>query len=129
MVKRIIIIVVLFVSLIGLATYEVVSVDNIITSLETMVEKLQVDISENKNNVNEVTEAVKKVQTFWNDHEENLCLMFNHKDLSAITDTLTRLFSYVENNDYDNAIAEVNLLKKYSEKNRHIMGFNLQNLL
>ena len=129
MVKRIIIIVILFVSLIGLATYEVVSVDNIITSLETMVETLQVDISENKNNVNEVTESVKKVQTFWNDHEENLCLMFNHKDLSAITDTLTRLFSYVENNDYDNAIAEVNLLKKYSEKNRHIMGFNLQNLL
>ena len=129
MVKRIIIIVVLFVSLIGLATYEVVSVDNIITSLETMVETLQVDISENKNNVNKVTESVKKVQTYWNDHEENLCLMFNHKDLSAITDTLTRLFSYVENNDYDNAIAEVNLLKKYSEKNRHIMGFNLQNLL
>ena len=129
MVKSIIIIVVLFVSLIGLATYEVVSVDNIITSLETMVETLQVDISENKNNVNEVTESVKKVQTYWNEHEENLCLMFNHKDLSAITDTLTRLFSYVENNDYDNAIAEVNLLKKYSEKNRHIMGFNLQNLL
>ena len=127
--KRIIIIVILFVSLIGLATYEVISVDNIITSLDTMVEKLQVDITDNKNNVSEISTSVKQVQTYWNNHEENLCLMFNHKDLSAITDTLTRLYSYVENNDYDNAIAEVNLLKKYSEKNRHIMGFNLQNLL
>ena len=127
--KRIIIIVILFVSLIGLATYEVISVDNIITSLDTMVEKLQVDITDNKNNVSEISTSAKQVQTYWNNHEENLCLMFNHKDLSAITDTLTRLYSYVENNDYDNAIAEVNLLKKYSEKNRHIMGFNLQNLL
>ena len=129
MVKRIIIIVILFVSLIGLGTYEVISVDNIITSLDTMVETLQVDITDNKNNVSEISTSVKQVQTYWNNHEENLCLMFNHKDLSAITDTLTRLCSYVENNDYDNAIAEVNLLKKYSEKNRHIMGFNLQNLL
>lgn len=55
--------------------------------------------------------------------------MFNHKDLSTITDTLSRLSSSVNNNDYDNAIIEVNLLKEYSEKNRHIMGFNLQNLL
>ena len=50
-------------------------------------------------------------------------------DLSTITDTLSRLSSSVTNNDYDNAIIEVNLLKEYSEKNRHIMGFNMQNLL
>ena len=55
--------------------------------------------------------------------------MFNHKDLSSVTDTLTRLKSYIFNNDYDNAIAEVTLLEEYATKNRHIMGFNMQNLL
>ena len=55
--------------------------------------------------------------------------MFNHKDLSAITDSLTRLKSYIYNNDYDNAVAEVDLLNEYARKNRHIMGFNMQNLL
>ncbi len=129
MVKRLIIIIVLFVSLIGLATYEVISVNNIITSLESMVINLQTEITENKNDVSKTSNSVKDVKNYWNKHEEGLCLMFNHKDLSAITDTLSRLDSYVVNNDYDNAIAEINLLKEYSEKNHHIMGFNIQNLL
>lgn len=127
--KRVIIIVVLFVVLIGLATFEVVAVNNLISKLEVMASELQVEITENKDNVSTALESVKEVKDYWDEYEHDLCLMFNHKDLSTITDTLSRLYSYVGNNDYDNAIAEVNLLKEYSEKNRHIMGFNIQNLL
>lgn len=129
MVKRIIIIIVLFVTLIGLATFEVIAVNNLITNLEEMATNLQGEITYNKENVETTLTSVKKVKNYWDGFEDDLCLMFNHKDLSTITDTLSRLYSYVGNNDYDNAIAEVNLLKEYAEKNRHIMGFNIQNLL
>ena len=129
MVKRIITISALFSLLIILAFYELVAVNNLITNLNEQATNLQTEIYENKEFVSSSINSVKKTKEYWNKNEIVLTLMFNHKDLSAITDTLTRLFSYVENNDYDNAIAEVNLLKKYSEKNRHIMGFNLQNLL
>lgn len=127
--KRAITIVVLFVLLIVLATYELVMVDKIITKLDNLTLTIQTEIKNNKDNITVATNSITETKSFWDKHEDNLCLMFNHKDLSTITDTLSRLLSYAENNDYDNAIVEANLLKEYSEKNRHIMGFNMQNFL
>lgn len=127
--KKAIIVSLLTIFLFGLATYELIAVEKIISNLEVMTVELQTIITDNKENVVQTETDVKKVRDYWSKHEENLCLMFNHKDLSTITDTLSRLSSSVTNNDYDNAIIEVNLLKEYSEKNRHIMGFNMQNLL
>ena len=36
---------------------------------------------------------------------------------------------YTKNNDYDNAICELELLKEYSSDSYHILGFNLHNVL
>lgn len=127
--KRTITIVVLFVLLIVLATYELVMVDKIITKLDNLTLTIQTEIKNNKDDITVATNSITETKSFWDKHEDNLCLMFNHKDLSTITDTLSRLLSYAKNNDYDNAIVEANLLKEYSEKNRHIMGFNMQNFL
>lgn len=129
MVKRIITISALFGLLIILAFYELVAVNNLITTLNEQATNLQTEIYENKEFVSSSINSVKKTKEYWNKNEIILTLMFNHKDLSTITDTLSRLYSYVENNDFDNAIAEVNLLKQYSEKNKWIMGFNFQNIL
>ena len=127
--KRIITIVVLFLGLITLATYEVVEVDKIINKLENQVKILNEMVVNNKDDLSVVQNKITQVKNFWDKKEDDLCLMFNHKDLSSVTDTLTRLKSYIFNNDYDNAIAEVTLLEEYATKNRHIMGFNMQNLL
>jgi hypothetical protein len=129
MVKKSFCILIITILLIALATFEVVAVKKLNTNLLKDVYYLQQITIENKENINNISKEIIEIKNNWDSAEPLLCLMFNHKDLSAITDTLTRLCSYVENNDYDNAIAEVNLLKKYSEKNKHIMGFNLQNLL
>ena len=129
MVKRIITISALFGLLMILAFYELVAVNNLITTLNEQATNLQTEIYENKEFVSSSINSVKKTKEYWNKNEIILTLMFNHKDLSTITDTLSRLYSYVENNDFDNAIAEVNLLKQYSEKNKWIMGFNFQNIL
>ena len=127
--KRIIAIVFLFLALITLATYEVVMVDKVIVQLENQVTSLSEMVKSNKEDLSIVETEISYVKKDWDSKEDNLCLMFNHKDLSAITDSLTRLKSYIYNNDYDNAVAEVDLLNEYARKNRHIMGFNMQNLL
>ncbi len=127
--KRIIAIVFLFLALITLATYEVVMVDKVIVKLENQVTSLSEMVKSNKEDLSIVETEISYVKKDWDSKEDNLCLMFNHKDLSAITDSLTRLKSYIYNNDYDNAVAEVDLLNEYARKNRHIMGFNMQNLL
>jgi len=128
-VKRIIAIVFLFLALITLATYEVVMVDKVIVKLENQVTSLSEMVKSNKEDLSIVETEISYIKKDWDSKEDNLCLMFNHKDLSAITDSLTKLKSYIYNNDYDNAVAEVDLLNEYARKNRHIMGFNMQNLL
>ena len=127
--KRIIAIVFLFLALITLATYEVVMVDKVIVKLENQVTSLSEMVKSNKEDLSIVETEISYVKKDWDSKEDNLCLMFNHKDLSAITDSLTRLKSYIYNNDYDNAVAEVDLLNEYARKNRNIIGFNMQNLL
>ena len=129
MVKRTIIAIVLFCFLVSLATFEVIAVNNIITELEDKTKQLQIEVKQNEDDVTKVSARVLELKQFWDGNEHALFLMFNHKDLSTITDSLSRLYSYTSNNNFDDAIAEVNLLKEYSEKNVHIMGFNIQNIL
>lgn len=129
MVKRTIIAITLFLLLTSLATYEVIAVNNIITKLDSKTKELQIEIVNNKENVSNVSNNVFELKQFWDKHEHNLFLMFNHKDLSIITDSLTRLYTYVSYNNFDDAVTEVNVLKEYTEKNELIMGFNFQNIL
>jgi len=128
-VKRLLAVIIITISLFTLATYECISVANINNKLEADVSILYENFEDDPEHVSSFTETVKTLKNNWDSKENALCLMFNHKDLSCITDTFTRLLASVKNNDYDNAIIEVNLLKEYSEKNRHVMGFNLQNVL
>ncbi len=127
--KRLIAVLIITLSLFSLATYEVITVAKINDRLKADVKSLYQEFEEHEENISELTEWVSDIKGEWDKREEGLCLMFNHKDLSCITDTLTNLLTTVKNNDYDSAIIEVNLLKEYSEKNRHIMGFNFQNIL
>lgn len=127
--KRIIIVTLLFLALFSLATFEVVEVNKIIIKLEHQVSALSENIKQNKNDLEVVKNEITLVKNDWDKVEDNLCLMFNHKDLSIITDSLTKLKTYIFNNDYDNAISEIDLLNEYAKKNRHVMGFNMQNLL
>ena len=129
MVKRIITIATLFVILLFLALYELFAVNSLIDNLNQQSTNLQIEIYNNKETVSNTLSLVNETKNYWQKKETVLTLMFNHKDLSTITDTLSRLYSYVENNDYDNAIAEVNLLKQYADKNKWIMWFNFQNIL
>ena len=126
--KKAIIVSLLTIFLFGLATYELIAVEKIISNLEVMTVELQTIITDNKENVVQTETDVKKVRDYWSKHEENLCLMFNHKDLSAVTDSLNKLKTYTYLNDYDDALTELYLLQNFAYKADHIMGFNIHNI-
>ena len=86
----------------------------------------QYELSEKE--ITEYYDTIGDIKEFWMKKEEWLCYLFNHRDLSVITDSFNRLQAYTKNNDYDNAIAELALLKYYSSKNNHIMGFDINNI-
>lgn len=107
---------------------EAINVSSIINVLQTDVMHFETELHENRSDLSALENEVERIKDDWQQIELKLCLMFNHKDLSTITDALNRLHTNITLNDYDNALIEINLLKAYSENSIHVMGFNFQNI-
>ena len=111
------------------AIVELNQVSTVLESMENTIIYLHQEYELNEDNISEYYDKVSDIKEFWLDKEKWLCFLFNHRDLSVITDSINRLQVYTKNNDYDNAIAELAVLKDYSSQNCHIMGFNINNVL
>ena len=129
MVKRTIIMIVVTLILIGLATAELILVKNFINDIEKDVNELVVEFEENKDDITVLTPQIENIQYKWDSTEQILCLMFNHKDMSMLTDSITRVTEYCKQNNYDDGIVELKILQEYAKKNHDIMGFNFNNIL
>jgi len=127
--KRVITIIFISVLLLAFATAELIFVGNIVYNMEKSVNTIAQEYTSNKDDITVLEDKIKDIDDYWDKYESTLCLIFSHKDLSVTTDSLNKLMAYTKNNDYDNAIAEIELLKSMVEKNHHIMGFNIHNVL
>lgn len=127
--RKAITIISLFTILITFGFLEVFKVREVLTSMEDMISDLSLEYELNEENITIFYDDIGDIKEFWEDKEDWLCFLFNHRDLSVITDSLNRLRAYTKNNDFDNAIAELSLLKEYSSESYHIMGFNIHNIL
>lgn len=120
---------VLFLFLITLGTYEIIAVNHFLTHMEHAVDQIKIEIVAHKEDLTVIYDQVSKEKDYWEKHENSLNLMFNHKDLQTICDTLNRIRTYVSENDYDNAIVDINVLIETVYELRPIMGFNIDNIL
>lgn len=119
----------IFIVLITFGFIEVFKVRDTLTSIEDIIIDLNLQYELNEDDITIFYDVIGDVKEFWEEKESWLCFLFNHRDLSVITDSINRLRAYTKNNDFDNAIAEFALLKEYSNKSYHIMGFNIHNIL
>lgn len=108
---------------------ELIFVRNTLTEMEQVIVTLYDKYEESEDDITIYYDEITLVKEFWEDKEEWLCFLFNHRDLSTITDSINKLQAYTKNNDYDNSVAELSLLREYSTKSYHIMGFNIHNIL
>jgi len=129
MVKRIITMIVLMALLLGLAITELILVKTFISNIEKDVNNLVQLYEENQDNIAPLIPKVEEVEKKWDNQEQLLCLMFNHKDITMITDCITRVIEYSRQNKYEDAIVDLKILQKYAEKNHDIMEFNINNIL
>lgn len=127
--KRGIFMITLTVLLLSLAIWEAVAVNGVISNLSDSIDLIINDFENHKNDITVLSKDVSEIKSFWDDRECTLCLMFNHKDLSDVTDSLNKLKTYTDLNDYDDALTELYLLQNFSSKATHIMGFNIHNIL
>ena len=119
----------IFLALITFGFFEVFKVRSTLTTIEDIITDLNLQYELNEDDITIFYDEIGDVKEFWEEKEGWLCFLFNHRDLSVITDSINRLRAYTKNNDFDNALAEFALLKEYSTKSYHIMGFNIHNIL
>lgn len=129
MVKKAIMIIIILIFTISLGIFEMQNVKVVLTTMEDSITDLNIQYEKNEKDISIYYDKVCDIKEYWSQKEDWLCFLFNHRDLSVITDSINRLQSYTKNNDYDNSIAELSMLKYYSSKNCHIMGFNIHNIL
>ncbi len=127
--KRAITIISITTILIAFAIAELIYVNQIVDYMEDNINAIASQYEENKDDITILADKIVDIDEYWDSYESILCLIFSHKDLSVTTDSLNKLIAYTRNNDYDNAIAELEMLKTLVEKNHHIMGFNIHNVL
>ena len=122
-------ILVLFIITLTLGIIEIINVNKLLNSMNNIFTDLNYQYEINQDNIVEFYDDVGDIKEVWERNENWLCFLFNNRDLSSIKDSINRLQAYTKNNDYDNAICELALLKEYNTKNYHIMGFNIRNIL
>lgn len=114
---------------IAIGVWELVSVRSTLTEMETVIITLYDKYEESEDDITIYYDEITLIKEYWEANENWLCFLFNHRDLSTITDSINKLQAYTKNNDYDNSVAELSLLREYSTKSYHIMGFNIHNIL
>ncbi len=127
--KKAIIVITITLATIVFGILELTRVRTTLTSMEDIITDLNVRYEQNSEDITIFYDELGDLKEYWERQENWLCYIFNHRDLSTITDSINRLIPYTKNNDYDNAICELSLLKEYSTQSYHIMGFNIHNIL
>ena len=129
MVRKGLTVLTLFLVTIIVGIIEIINVNNVITTMENIFIDLNREYALNKDDITIFYDDINDAEEIWENNGIWLSHIFNHRDLSTITDSINKLQAYTKNNDYDNAIAEISILREYSTKSSHIMGFNISNVL
>ena len=129
MVKKAITIISICILTIIFGIIEIIYVKNTLSSIDNIVVNLYISYQDNEDDISVFYEDTLNIKDFWGKKIKALNFIFNHRDLSTITDSITRLQIYTKTNDYKNAICELLLLQSFTSSSYHIMGFNLHNIL
>ena len=128
--KRLFITIGIMCLIIAIGTIEHITVQSVLHSLEHDIQVLHENIISHEGaDISIYTQDISKLKQYWIEHEEKICIMFNHKDLLPITESITRASANIKNNNHDDTIIELNLLEEYTENSAHIMSFHINNIL
>ena len=78
---------------------------------------------------NEVNLLVLNLEYNWLEDESKLCFLVNHKSIQEIGIEISKLASYIEQNDIKEFTVSLNLIKLHSDQYFHFMGASFYNIL
>lgn len=127
MVKRVITILCLFFALVGIVAFEQIYTENATTTLIEQTQKLQTAIDEN--NLQKSTDIATEINDFWKQKEVAISLFVDYRDIEQIAKQIDLVMSHLNNNDFELAKVECNLLFHIVKTFKNTISFDWQNII
>ena len=100
------------------------TLDNLIekiTSINTRIQNSQ-DIDDEN-----LIFAIDEIDEFWTEKEKVLCLSINHNELNKVGEQIKKVKVYVEQNNKEECLVELDTLLFYAKSYKHTMEISPQN--
>ena len=128
MVKRNMVILLLFIALIIGAVLEQTYVKNSIDGLQFKIEELEQEVI-NDYQSQQAFNKVEEIRIYWHEREKVLSVFINYKELKEIVVQISRLQQTMWQADRENTFIELTVLKNIASSTEKVIGFNFQNII
>ncbi|MBR4124435.1 MAG: DUF4363 family protein [Clostridia bacterium] len=128
--KKIISVLVISAMLLTAVILEQVFVQNTLDTLLAKIDTFDAEIQKVSDiNSQTLLNLGKDLDEYWTEKEKILCLSINHNDLNKVGEQIKKIVVYVDQNNKDDCIYELEILKFYAKSYKHVMEITPQNLL
>ncbi len=127
MVKRNIVVFLLFFFLLGGVLLEQKYIDDSFINMKTEVLSLQQNIKEE--NLSNSKQKINSIKKYWDDREFVLSLFVDYKDIDQIGKQIKLIEAHLQNVDFELAFVECELLFHIVKTYYNTVGFDWQNII
>lgn len=131
MVKKWIVMCVIIALIVGLCVWENVYIQQSFTFLLNRLDAIEVQLSENEELINteENILALTNLHEEWREKTKVLKTIVWHTGMKEVEINLSRVLSYVEQNDFKEAMVELHALQDFSKHYKQDFTITLENIL
>jgi hypothetical protein len=126
MTKKILLVCVLFLALVGVVVFEQIYTENSLNMMFDKISSLQTEI-DNKD-LAQSKRLVSSLREFWKDREKVICLFVDYRDIEQISKQTSLVISHLDNSDFALAKVESNALFQAVANFSNMVKFDFWNI-
>ena len=126
MTKKIVFVVCLFVTLVGVICFEQIYTENSLSNITTEVNQLQTFIK--TSDLTSCNNQINKIESMWAEREKIICLFVDYRDIEQIGKQANLVKSHLNNQDFELANVECNALMRAIENFSNMVKFDFFNI-
>ena len=126
MTKKIVFVVCLFVTLVGVICFEQIYTENSLSNITTEVNQLQTFIK--TSDLSSCNNQINKIESMWAEREKIICLFVDYRDIEQIGKQANLVKSHLNNQDFELANVECNALMRAIENFSNMVKFDFFNI-
>ena len=124
---KIIIVSIFALFVISLCSFEVFSLSKTVADISNSSKEIISNIEKNSNK-DLILEQLNETYSKWQDKEQKLCLIYNHKDLLEVGKEINQSISYIEIENNEEAYVHMRLLQEDLRELEGIVNFDFFNI-